>query len=121
MKKIAIIGSGIAGVSSAYYLNKLGYDVSLFAAGSYFGGHTNTVDINIDGKVIPVDTGFLVHNDRTYPNLIDFFSELSVETFNSDMSFSVERKSENLIWSGTNLFTVFAIAKTANCYCPNPK
>lgn len=108
MKKIAIIGSGIAGVSSAYYLNKLGYDVSLFEAGSYFGGHTNTVDINIDGKVIPVDTGFLVHNDRTYPNLIDFFSELSVETFNSDMSFSVERKSENLIWSGTNLFTVFA-------------
>ncbi len=108
MKKVAIIGSGIAGVSSAYYLNKLGYNVSLFEAANYFGGHTNTVDIELSGKTIPVDTGFLVHNDRTYPNLIDFFSELSIETFNSDMSFSVDRRGENLIWSGTNLFTVFA-------------
>lgn len=111
MKKIAIVGSGISGVSAAYYLNKLGYDVSLFEAGSYFGGHTNTVDIKLYGRTIPIDTGFLVHNDRTYPNLINFFEELKVETYDSDMSFSVERKSENLIWSGTNLFTVFAQLK----------
>lgn len=111
MKKIAIVGSGIAGVSAAYYLDRYGYNVSLFEAGNYFGGHTNTIDIDLAGKTIPIDTGFLVHNDRTYPNLINFFEELSVETSNSDMSFSVERKSENLVWSGTNLFTVFAQAK----------
>lgn len=105
MKKIAIVGSGIAGVSAAYYLDRYGYNVSLFEAGNYFGGHTNTIDIDLAGKTIPIDTGFLVHNDRTYPNLINFFEELSVETSNSDMSFSVERKSENLVWSGTNLFT----------------
>lgn len=111
MKKIAIIGSGIAGVSSAYYLDKLGYEVSLFEAGGYFGGHTNTIEIEIDGKKIPVDTGFLVHNDRTYPNLISFFEELGIKTHPSDMTFSVERSSEKIIWAGTNLFTVFAQLK----------
>jgi predicted NAD/FAD-binding protein len=111
MKKVAVIGSGISGTSSAYYLNKLGYDVTVFEAGSYFGGHTNTIDIEIDNQKIPVDTGFLVHNDRTYPNLIDFFEELKIETYPSDMSFSVVRKSDNLIWSGTNLATVFAQVK----------
>ena len=111
MKKIAIIGSGISGTASAYYLNKLGYDISVFEAGKYFGGHTNTIDIELEGRTIPVDTGFLVHNDRTYPNLIKFFKELSIDTHESDMTFSVERKSDNLVWSGTNLFTVFAQIK----------
>ncbi len=108
MKKIAIIGSGISGTASAYFLNKLGYDVSLFEAGSYFGGHTNTIDIEINKKTYPVDTGFLVHNDRTYPNLIDFFEELDIATHPSDMTFSVVRESDNIIWAGANLFTVFA-------------
>ncbi|PQM56063.1 MAG: NAD/FAD-binding protein, partial [Deltaproteobacteria bacterium] len=76
MKKIAVIGSGISGTSASYYLNKMGYDVYLFESGSYFGGHTNTIDLDFEGQRIPIDTGFLVHNDRTYPNLIDFFKEL---------------------------------------------
>ena len=108
MKKIAVIGSGISGTSAAYYLNKLGYNVSLFESGSYFGGHTNTIDVEVDGLRIPVDTGFLVHNDRTYPNLIDFFNELRIETFPSEMSFSVMRKSDGITWAGSNLLTIFA-------------
>lgn len=108
MKKIAIIGSGIAGVSSAHYLNKLGYEVSLFESGPYFGGHTNTIELNIDGVINPIDTGFLVHNNRTYPNLIEFFKELEIKTHESEMSFSVMRLSDNLLWAGTNLLTVFA-------------
>lgn len=116
MKKIAIIGSGIAGVSAAYYLKKLGYEVSLFEAGAYFGGHTNTVEVELDNKKIPVDTGFLVHNDRTYPNLISFFKELNIKSHPSDMTFSVERTSEKIIWAGTNLFTVFAQIK--NLFSP---
>ena len=111
MKKIAIIGSGISGVSATYYLNKLGYDVSLFEAGNYFGGHTNTIDIELEGKILPIDTGFLVHNDRTYPNLIHFFNELNINTHQSEMSFSVDKESDQLVWAGTNLFTVFAQVK----------
>jgi len=60
MKKVAVIGSGISGTSAAYYLNKLGYDVYLFESGSYFGGHTNTIDIDFEGQRVSVDTGFLV-------------------------------------------------------------
>lgn len=108
MKKIAVIGSGIAGVSAAYYLNKLGHDVVLFEAGDYFGGHTNTIEVNIDGVKNFIDTGFLVHNNVTYPNLINFFDELKVETHPSEMSFSVRRLTDNLLWAGTNLITVFA-------------
>jgi predicted NAD/FAD-binding protein len=116
MKKIAIIGSGISGVSAAYYLNKLGYEISLFETGAYFGGHTNTIDLKIDGVVNSIDTGFLVHNNRTYPNLIEFFDELKIETHPSEMSFSVMRLSEDLMWAGTNLFTVFAQLK--NLFSP---
>ena len=111
MKKVAVIGSGISGTSAAYYLNKLGYDVYLFESGSYFGGHTNTIDVDFEGQRVPVDTGFLVHNDRTYPNLIDFFNELNIETYPSDMSFSVVRRIDNITWAGTNILTVFAQAK----------
>jgi len=111
MKKVAVIGSGISGTSAAYYLNKLGYNVSLFESNSYFGGHTNTIDVEVDGLIFPVDTGFLVHNDRTYPNLIDFFNELKIETYPSNMSFSVMRKTDDITWAGTNLLTVFTQAK----------
>ena len=108
MKKIAVIGSGISGISASYYLNKLNYDVSIYESNKYFGGHTNTHEIEINGIKSPVDTGFLVHNDRTYPNLIDFFSELNIETFPSEMSFSVMRKSDGITWAGSNLLTIFA-------------
>lgn len=109
--KVAVIGSGISGVASAYYLNKYGIDVTVFEAGHYFGGHTNTIDIEIDGNTEPIDTGFLVHNDRTYPNLIDFFEELDIKTHPSDMSFSVKRISDNMVWAGTDISTVFTQKK----------
>ena len=108
MKKIAVIGSGISGISAAYYLNKLNYDVSIYESNDYFGGHTNTQELEIDGVKSQVDTGFLVHNDRTYPNLIDFFNELKIETSPSDMSFSVMRKSDGITWAGSNILTIFA-------------
>ena len=108
MKRIAVIGSGISGISAAYYLNKLKYDVSIFESNDYFGGHTNTQELEINGVKSPVDTGFLVHNDRTYPNLIDFFNELKIETYPSEMSFSVMRKSDGITWAGSNLLTIFA-------------
>ena len=108
MKNIAVIGSGISGISAAYYLNKLNYDVTIYESNKYFGGHTNTHEIEIDCVKSPVDTGFLVHNDRTYPNLIDFFRELKIETFPSEMSFSVMRESDGITWAGSNLLTIFA-------------
>jgi uncharacterized protein len=112
-KKIAIIGSGISGLAAAHALCKHA-DVALFEAGSYFGGHTHTVDITlptINGAVTHgVDTGFLVFNERTYPHLIKLFADLGVKTAKSDMSFSVQVPQEKggLEWSGSNLSTVFA-------------
>ena len=110
-KKVAVIGSGIAGVASAYYLQKAGLEVSLFEASDYFGGHTNTIDVSLDGVTYPVDTGFLVHNDRTYPNLVPFFEELGVDVHQSDMTFSVQNLQQQLYWAGTDLNTVFAQRK----------
>jgi predicted NAD/FAD-binding protein len=117
-KKIAIVGSGISGLAVAHSL-KGQADVTLYEAGDYFGGHANTVDITLptaQGMVTHgVDTGFLVFNERTYPNLINLFAELGVETALSDMSFSVQAPKawgeESLEWSGTNLDTVFAQRK----------
>ena len=112
--KIAVIGAGISGLSCAYRLVQGGADVTLFEAGSYFGGHSNTVDVTLDGATYGVDTGFLVFNDRTYPHLIALFAELGVETAPSDMSFSVklplgeQSGARVLEWAGSNLDTVFA-------------
>ncbi|HOE44177.1 MAG TPA: NAD(P)-binding protein, partial [Rhodoferax sp.] len=113
--KIAIVGSGISGLAVAHRL-KGRADLTLFETGSYFGGHTHTVDITLDTPKGPVthgvDTGFLVFNERTYPNLIQLLAELDVATTKSDMSFSVQvpggRVGGPLEWSGTSLSTVFA-------------
>ncbi|MEG0886133.1 MAG: FAD-dependent oxidoreductase, partial [Janthinobacterium sp.] len=78
-KRIAIIGSGISGLASAYFLNRK-HDVVLFEAGGYLGGHTNTVDVTLEGRCHGVDTGFLVYNERTYPNLVALFDELGVDS-----------------------------------------
>ncbi len=113
--KIAIVGSGIAGLSVAHSL--VGHaDVTLFESGSYFGGHTHTVDITLPTAQGPVthgvDTGFLVYNERTYPNLIALFAQMGVETVKSEMSFSVQVpgavQGRTLEWSGTSLSSVFA-------------
>ena len=113
--KLAIVGSGISGLAVAHTL-KDHADITVFEAGDYFGGHTHTVDVTLptpQGQVTHgVDTGFLVFNERTYPNLINLFAELKVETAPSDMSFSVKvpgaLNGKTLEWSGTDLNSVFA-------------
>jgi uncharacterized protein len=105
--KIAVIGSGISGLSAAWLLSSA-HQVTLFEANAYLGGHTNTVDVTLDGIAHPVDTGFLVYNDRTYPNLIALFEALGVRSAESDMSFSVQVEAERLEWAGNNLASVFA-------------
>ena len=113
--KVAIVGSGISGLAAAHRLREHAH-ISLFEAGDYFGGHTHTVDITLPTPQGPttwgVDTGFLVFNERTYPQLIALLAELDVETAPSDMSFSVQvpgaRGRQALEWSGSSLATVFA-------------
>lgn len=115
LRKIAIVGSGISGLSVAHTLQGLA-DITLYEAGDYFGGHTHTVDVTLPTPQGPVthgvDTGFLVFNERTYPNLINLFAQLGVQTVASDMSFSVKvpgaLNGQALEWSGSNLDTVFA-------------
>ena len=113
--KLAIVGSGISGLAVAHTL-KDHADITVFESGDYFGGHTHTVDITLltpQGLITHgVDTGFLVFNERTYPNLINLFAELQVETAPSNMSFSVKVpgavNGKTLEWSGTDLNSVFA-------------
>jgi predicted NAD/FAD-binding protein len=105
--KVAVIGAGISGLACAYQLAKAGIDVTLFEANSYFGGHANTVDVTLDGMTHGVDTGFLVFNHRTYPNLVKLFEELDISTTATDMSFSVSLTDRRLEWAGSDLNTVF--------------
>ncbi|MEA3128285.1 MAG: uncharacterized protein QOF46_80, partial [Paraburkholderia sp.] len=93
------------------------HQVTLFESAGYMGGHTNTVDVMLDGHTHPVDTGFLVFNDRTYPNLIALFDELGVESHPSDMTFSVSLDEGRLEWAGTSLNTVFA--QRRNMFSPS--
>jgi hypothetical protein len=115
-KKVAIIGSGISGLSAAYFLQDK-VDISLFEKNDYFGGHANTVDVELVGKnseliKFGVDTGFLVFNEKTYPGIIKTFNDLNVVTAPSDMSFSVQADvpwlNTKLEWSGSSLNSVFA-------------
>jgi predicted NAD/FAD-binding protein len=107
--KIAVVGSGISGLSCAYRLAGTGHEVSLFESGGYFGGHSNTVDVTFGGVTHGVDTGFLVFNHRTYPQLTALFKELGVATAPSDMGFSVKLPTGGrmLEWAGGNLDQVF--------------
>lgn len=114
--RIAVVGAGISGLASAYFLSRR-YQVTLFEAAGYPGGHSNTVDVTLDGVTHPVDTGFLVFNDRTYPNLISLFEELGVKTHPSDMSFSVSLDNGRLEWAGSDLRTVFA--QRRNLFSPS--
>ena len=105
--KIAVVGSGISGLSSAYYLSK-NHKVDLFEREDHFGGHSHTLDLNIDKKKIAVDIGFIVFNHETYPNLINFFKEINIDIEKSDMSFSVSVENSNFEYCGRGLKGIFA-------------
>ena len=108
--KIAVIGSGISGLSASYYLSKK-HKVDLFEQDDHFGGHSYTYDIKEDNKVTPVDLGFIVFNELTYPNLIKFFQELDVPFEKSNMSFAVSIKNTNVEYGGSNFNAIFANKK----------
>jgi uncharacterized protein len=105
--KIAIIGSGIAGLTSAYLLNR-SHAISVFEAGDWIGGHTHTVDVQVDGQRYAVDTGFIVFNDWTYPNFIRLLGKLGVGFKATEMSFSVSDPLSGVEYNGHNLNTLFA-------------
>ena len=107
--KIAVIGSGISGLSAAYFLSKK-HKVDLFEKEDYFGGHSCTVDINSKEKneTILLDLGFIVFNKETYPNLVNFFRELNISYEKSNMSFSVSVKNSNIEYSGNGLRGLFS-------------
>jgi predicted NAD/FAD-binding protein len=105
-QRIAVIGAGISGLASAWLLSRR-HEVTLFEAGDYLGGHTHTVDVSLEGCTHPVDTGFLVFNEKTYPNLIALFALLGVESMETEMSFAVSLERPDLEWAGSNLATIF--------------
>jgi len=106
-QKIAIVGSGISGLTSAYLLHEK-HDITVFEANDYIGGHTHTIPVsNADGE-LAVDTGFIVCNDRNYPNFLKFMSKLGVKLLPSEMSFSVKNPSLGLEYNGHNLNTLFS-------------
>lgn len=108
--KIAIVGAGIAGLGCAHVLARE-HAVTVYESAPRLGGHTNTVDVTVDGIDYAVDTGFLVYNERTYPNLIRLFGELDVPVARSEMSFAVSvplDSGRRLEWGGADLDTVFA-------------
>lgn len=102
--RVAVVGSGISGLTVAYRLTQAGHEVFVFEAGDYVGGHTHTIDV--DG--IPVDTGFIVFNEHTYPHFIALLAELNVETQDTDMSFSVYDPAIDFQYAGGSLNGVFA-------------
>lgn len=97
--KIAIIGTGISGLTSAYKLNPH-HNITVFEASDRIGGHTATIDVELDGHAYSVDTGFIVYNDWTYPNFISLMNELGIQWRESDMSFGVACESTGLQYAG---------------------
>ena len=105
--KLAIIGSGISGLSAAYYLSK-NHKVDLFEKEDHFGGHSHTIDIKIQDNIIPVDIGFIVFNKKTYPNLINFFEENNIAIEKSNMSFSVSVRDSEIEYCGKGISGIFS-------------
>jgi uncharacterized protein len=106
--RVAIIGSGIAGMTAAYRLHQQGHEITVYEANGYYGGHTATMDVEHHGKQWAIDTGFIVFNDWTYPNFIALLDELNVEWQYSDMSFSLRCEKTGLEYNGTSVNSLFA-------------
>lgn len=113
--RLAIIGTGISGLGCAYFLHKK-YDLTLFEAANYPGGHTNTVTVEEDGVQRPIDTGFMVFNHDTYPQLCRLFDELQVQTKKTNMSFSMSHAKSGYEWNGGGLAKVFGQRKNLLSY-----
>lgn len=105
--RIAIVGTGISGLVVAHHLHRR-HDVTVFEAADRIGGHTNTVEVDIDGDRFAVDTGFIVCNERTYPNFLGLLAEVGVATQPSEMSFSVSDPSQGLEYRASNLSSLYA-------------
>ena len=105
--KIAVIGTGISGLASARELYK-DHEITIFEAGSYIGGHTNTVTVDSSIGPLNVDTGFIVFNTRTYPNFVKMIDDLDVDWLETNMGFSVSDRDANLEYSGESLNGFFA-------------
>lgn len=106
-RRVAVIGSGISGLACAWLLSRE-HSVTLFEAAERLGGHSHTVEVELAGARHPVDTGFLVFNRRTYPNLCAMFDLLGVGAVESRMSFAVSLSEPDLEWAGSDLGTLFA-------------
>jgi uncharacterized protein with NAD-binding domain and iron-sulfur cluster len=106
MTSLAIVGSGIAGLGLAYYLRNQ-FDITIYEKNNRVGGHTNTVEVAENEKRIPIDTGFMVFNYQTYPNLIRLFEELKVPVKKTDMSFSVQNLPSQLEFAGASFDRLF--------------
>ncbi len=107
MKRTAIIGTGIAGLGCAYFLNRR-FDLTIYEKNDYAGGHTNTVTVAEETRSVPIDTGFMVFNEVTYPNLTRLFRDLQVKVQPAPMSFSVQHRPTGLEFCGTSLNHLFA-------------
>ena len=114
--KIAIIGSGISGLTASYLLNRR-HDITLFEKNDYIGGHTHTHEIENDNKIWNVDSGFIVYNERTYPNFIKLLDMLDVERQLTRMGFSVKSPNKNLEYAGHSLNALFA--QRSNLFRPS--
>ena len=107
MKRIAVIGSGVSGLTAAYLLSKK-HQVSVFEKSANIGGHTATVDVELAGQHYAIDTGFIVFNNKTYPNYLALLNEIGIGKQETEMSFSVHNSDSGMEYNGHNLNTLFA-------------
>ncbi len=107
MKKIAIVGTGISGLTAAYLLSKK-HQVTVFEKNAMIGGHTATVDVSLDKENYAIDTGFIVFNNKTYPNFLALLKEIGIDKQETEMSFSVHNIATGLEYNGHNLDSLFA-------------